>query len=207
VRTLSRRVLRALAIAVLCLPLGVLPASAGAPNPGQTLLPPPPDFYTCTVNGAGTVCHAHREETYGPEETGIWCDNPDGPFEIWDQGGRVADFTRWYNRDGLVVGRLIINAFHDTHLSNPLSGAIVEYTQRDRDMERFAIPGDLDSGTLYSENKLVAVVPGAGAVLVESGRFVATGDEVLQLTGRRDLSDFFAGDPAALDNLCSALAG
>jgi hypothetical protein len=207
VRTLPRRVLRALAIAVLCLPLGVLPASAGAPDPGQALEPPPPDIYTCTAYGAGTVCHAHRDEVYGPEPTGLWCDGPGGPFEIWDQAGRVVDFTRWYDRDGLVVARLIINTFPNARLSNPLTGTQVAYIQRDRDIEHFAIPGDLASGTLASTGSITAVAPGFGAVLVERGRWVVSGDEVLQATGRRDLNDAFAGDPAALDALCEVLAG
>jgi len=206
-RPLSLRALRAIAIAVLSLPLAVAPVAAGAPDPGQTLVPTPPSYYTCTAYGAGTVCHADRVDILDPYPTDIWCDGPGGPFEIWDQAIRDVEFTRWYDTDGLVVGRLVINTFHDAHLSNPLNGRIVEYTQRDRDMERFAVPGDLDSGTLSSVNKLVAVVPGAGAVLVESGRFVASGDEVLQLTGRRDLSDAFSGDPHALDAVCAALAG
>ena len=37
-RPLATRVLRALAVAVLCLPLGVLPVSADAPDPGQVLV-------------------------------------------------------------------------------------------------------------------------------------------------------------------------
>jgi hypothetical protein len=205
--TVSRRALRALAIAVLCLPLGVLPASAGAPEPGQVLEPPPPDIYTCTPYGAGTVCHAHRDDVLDPEPTGLWCDGPHGSFEIWDQAARAVDFTRWYDRDGLIVARLVINTFSDAWLSNPLTGAEVSYRQRDRDMEQFAVPGDLDSGTLASTGSITAVVPGLGAVLVEHGRWVVRGEEVVQSTGRRDLTDAFAGDPDALDAVCDALAG
>ena len=206
-RTLPRRALRALAIAMLCLPLGVLPAAAGAPDPSQALEPPAPDIYTCTAIGTGTVCRAQVVDILDPAATGIWCDGPGDPFEIWDQAIRTLDATRWYDTDGRLVTRIRINSFADARLSNPDAGTSVSYYQRDRDVEQFAIPGDLDSATLSSENKLVAVVPGAGAVVVESGRLVAAGDEVLRLMGRRDLSDFFAGDTAALDRLCSALAG
>lgn len=206
-RTLTMRALRALASAVLCLPSGVLPASAGAPDPGQALVPPPPEMYSCTAYGAGTICHAHREDVYGPEATGLWCLRPGAPFEIWDQAGRVTDFTRWYDRDGLVVARLIVVTFPDARFSNPLTGVEVPYQQRDRDMEHFAIPGDLDSGVLSSVGSITAVAPGFGAVLVERGRWVVAGDEVIKATGRRDLNDAFNGDPDALDALCEVLAG
>jgi hypothetical protein len=201
------RALRALAIAVLCLPLGILPVSAGAPEPGQALEPPPPDIYTCTAYGAGTICRAGREDVYGPEATGLWCDGPGAPFEIGVQAGRNFDCTRWYDRDGLLVARLIIVTFPDARLSNPLNGVEVPYLQRDRDMELFAIPGDLDSGTLSSVGSITAVAPGFGAVLVERGRWVVAGDEVIMATGRRDLNDAFNGDPDALDALCEVLAG
>jgi hypothetical protein len=190
-------------IAVLVL---AAPVAAGQPVT-QQLDPAPSDIYTCTAIGSGTVCHAQVVEVLDPAPTGIWCDGAGDPFEIWDQATRTLDATRWYDTDGRLVTRIRINSFAQARLSNPAAGTSVSYQQRDRDVEHFAIPADLDSATLYSENKLVAVVPGAGAVLVESGRFVATGDEVLQLVGRRDLSAFFAGDPAALDSLCAALAG
>ena len=171
------------------------------------LNPPPSDIYACTAIGSGTVCRAQVVEVLDAAPTGIWCDGPGDPFEIWDQATRTLDATRWYDTDGRLVTRIRINSFADARLSNPAVGTSVGYHQRDRDVEHFAIPGDFDSATLYSENKLVAVVPGAGAVLVESGRFVAAGDEVLQLIGRRDLSDFFAGDGSGIAALCAALDG
>lgn len=205
--TLARRALRALVLVVLVLPLGAVPASAGAPNPGQALVPPAPDIYTCTAIGSGTVCHAQVVDVLDAAPTGIWCDGPGDPFEIWDEATRTLDATRWYDTDGRLVTRIRINSFAAARLSNPPAGTSVSYQQRDRDVEHFAIPGDLDSATLSSVNKLVAIVSGTGTVLVENGRFVATADEVVALVGRRDLSAFFDGDTTALDRLCSALAG
>ena len=173
----------------------------------QQLNPPPQDYYTCTPLGNGTICHALISNSYGPDPAGITCQGAAGPFEVFDQATHRVDATRWYDSEGNIVKRIRVHTFLGASLRNPASSRSVGYSQRDRDEEIFAIPGDLDSATLYSENKLVAVVPGAGAVLVENGRFVATGDEVLQRVGRRDLSDFFAGDTAALDRLCSALDG
>ena len=206
-RTLPRRAVRALSLAVIALALGALPVAAGAPQPGQPLDPPPPDIYTCVANGAGTTCHAHTENAYGPVATGIWCEGAGDPFEIWDQATHLVDFTRTYDRDGKLLTRQGVHTFPGARLSNPANGLEVPYRQRDHDVERLAIPGDFDSATLVSVGSMVAVLPGAGAVLVERGRYVATGDEVLQATGRRDLSDFFSGDADALDRLCEALAG
>jgi len=206
-RSMPLRLRRLALLPALALLLVTAPGVAAGQPTAMDLNPPPPDFYTCTPLGNGAICHAVITNTYGPDPTGIICQGAAGPFEVFDQARHVVDATRWYDRDGNLVKRIRAHTFLDARLSDPLSGRSVGYSQRDRDEEVFAIPGDLDSATLYSENKLVAVVPGSGAVLVENGRFVATGDEVLQLTGRRDLSDFFAGDTAALDGLCSALDG
>lgn len=207
-RTLPRRALRALAIAVLCLPMGVLPVAAGAPNPGQDLNPPPPDGYVCTPLGAGTVCHLSNVDVLPPEPIGVTCTTPSGTFEIYDQATRTFLATRWYDQDGNVVKRIRLNLFDDAQLSNPSSGKVAPYVQRDRDVDVFTTPGDLSSSQYTSTNHLTAVVPGFGAVLVEAGHVeVAPDGELVQLTGRRDIEAMFEGSPDVLAKLCAGLAG
>ncbi len=207
-RSQPRRALRALAIAVIA-PAARRPARGGRrpqPRPGPrarsrpTSTPAPPTAPARSATPTARSRTARRQPASGAAAR-------DGPFEISDQAGRILDFTRWYDRDGHVVARLITVTFPDAQFSNPLTGDEVAYIQRDRDMEHFAIPGDLDSGTLASTGSITAVAPGFGAVLVERGRWVVAGDEVLQATGRRDLDDYFSGDEDAIDKLCEALAG
>ena len=174
----------------------------------QQLNPQPPDYYTCTPLGNGTICHALISDSYGPDPAGITCQGATGPFEVFDQATHVVDATRWYDSDGNIVKRIRVHTFPGARLSNPVSGRSVSYSQRDRDEEIFAIPGDLDSATTYSTGSLLAVVPGSGAILVDRGRAVFTADEMLKLVGRRDVSNYFVnGDASGIAALCAALDG
>jgi hypothetical protein len=174
-------------------------AEAGQPT-AVTLTPEPPDFYSCTVNGAGTRCTAETRDAYGPEPTGIFC----GSFEVLDQAVHVSVAERWYDRDGNLVKRRRVNSFEDAAFSSP-EGTRVAYTQRDIDTDVFTIPGDITLGTTYSNSSLRATVPGLGAVVVDKGR-VVWGDEGLEKeAGRHELLDYFLGDPSSLDSLCAAL--
>ena len=90
-------------------------------------------------------------------------------FELTDQATRRVKAERWYDRDGNLVKRVRDNIFSDARLSNPVTGAFVEYDQHDIDRAILAVPGDLDTITTYSTESLVAVAPGYGAVLVNVG--------------------------------------
>jgi hypothetical protein len=181
--------------------------AAGAPTVTD-LNPPVPDTYTCTPLGNGTICHALTSFSYGPDPAGITCQGAAGPFEVFDEAMHVVDATRWYDRDGNLVSRIRVHTFLDAMLSNPLSGRSVAYSQRDRDEEILAVPGDLGSATTYSTGSIRAVVPGSGAVLIDRGRAVFTDDEMLKLTGRRDTTNYFLnGDASGIAALCAALDG
>ena len=207
-RPRKTRTWAALAALALTAPAGLVllspPAVAGRPA-AVSLNPQPPDFYSCTTNGAGTHCSGETSDPYGPEPVGIFCGSGDGAFEVLDQAVHNTQADRWYDRDGNLVKRKRVNSFADAVFSSP-AGAQVPYSQRDIDTDVFAVPGDLTSGTTYTTSSLRATVPGLGAVLVEKGRLVWGPDGNLEKeAGRHDLLDYFLGDPTAVAGLCSAL--
>jgi hypothetical protein len=179
-------------------------ATAAGPQPAAQLNPEPPDGYSCVANGTGTVCHLETTTVFDPAPSGIVCGEGADAFDVLDQATRRLVATRLYNRDGDLVKRIRENWFSDAHLST-VAGATVDYRQHDTDTDYFAVPGDLGTGTLYSENSLVATAPGWGVVAMEAGRTVVDADGSVEQNGRRDLSEYFAGDPSSLARLCLAL--
>jgi hypothetical protein len=167
--THAGRPLRALAAAAL-VGAALLPTSAVAGKPSAVPLNPvPPDYYTCTPNGAGTYCSGRTVTPYGPDPSGIWCAS--AGFEILDQAVRVDDNQRWYDRDGNIVKRVRVHTFQDAAFSSS-SGARVPYSQRDQDIDTYPIPGDMTYGTTKLLGSLRATVPGYGTVLLEKGQTV-----------------------------------
>jgi hypothetical protein len=182
--------------------------AAAAPPSSMPLNPAPSPAYNCRPNGSGTICTLTETVILDPEPTGLVCSSPSGAFEIYDEATRTLDATRRYDRDGNLVKRVRVNDFTDAQLSNPDSGQVIPYMQRDRDVDVFTIPGDLSSATFTSTGSLTAVVPGMGAVLVERGRVeVAPDGELTAFTGRRDLAAMFEGDEDVLARVCEALRG
>jgi hypothetical protein len=179
-------------------------AVAAAPRPTAELNPAPPDGYTCTANGTGTVCHLDATNVFDPAPSGIVCGDGATAFDVFDQATRRLVATRWYDRDGNLVKRIRENWFSDARFST-VTGSAVDYRQHDTDTDYFAVPGDLGSATIYSQNSLVATAPGWGVVAMEAGRTVVDADGNVEQNGRRDLSDYFVGDPTSLDRLCAAL--
>jgi hypothetical protein len=197
-----------LAATSLCLALvGTQANTVDAATPSiQTLNPEPPPSYTCTAIGVGVRCSSDTVVVLDPEPIGITCGSGAGAFEVMDQATRRVKAVRWYDRDGNLVKRVRDNLFSDTRLSNPVTGASVPYDQHDIDTDILAIPGDLGSATTYSEEHIVASVPGYGTVLVSVGRSVRAPDgTLLSRTGRRDFDAYFGGDRSVLDELCAAL--
>jgi hypothetical protein len=203
--TRLRRPLRALAATAL-VGAALLPASAVAGKPSAVPLNPvPPDYYTCTPNGAGTYCSGRTVTPYGPDPSGIWCAT--GGFEILDQAVHLVDAERWYDRDGNIVKRSRVHTFQDAVFSSP-SGVRVRYVQRDQDLDTYPIPGDMTYGTTKLIGSLRATVPGMGVVLLEKGQTVYGVENTLdKQTGVHELSDYFDGNDAAVAELCAALGG
>ena len=181
-------------------------AALAAPPAAIDLNPAPPDVYTCTPVGAGTICRGHAIEPYNLEPTGILCGSGAATVELLDSAIRIVDATRWYDADGNLIRRLRTNAFRDAYLTNPATGQTLVYSQRSVDNEILAVPGDLDSATLTGHGHISITAPGYGGVIVTAGRtvFGPAGDIEAQ-SGPSELDDYFAGDSALVDDLCAAL--
>jgi len=185
----------------------VLAAPVAARQPVvQQLNPQPPDFYTCSATGGGTICRATTSDPYELEPTGIWCGSGSGAFEVLDSGGHVVRATRWYDTNGNLTRRERVGSFPGAHFSNPLNGASIGYQQRNTDWDVLAVPGDFSSSTWSGHGVLSMTVPGRGAVIIEAGiTRVGPGDNLELQAGRTDLSDYYGGDASAVASLCAAL--
>lgn len=193
----------------------VLAMSAGLATPAQSafaagattpvLNPVPPDYYTCTTNGAGTYCSGETVVPYGPEPTGLLCGTGASAFEILDQAVRTTQAQRWYDRDGNIVKRRRVFSFADAVLSSP-SGAYVSYMQRDIQTDMFPVPGDITYATTSVNGSLRITVPEQGTVLIDKGRVVyGTDGSREKVAGHHDLLNYFQGETSALAGLCGAL--
>jgi hypothetical protein len=203
----ARRV--ATLIAGLTLASAFAPAVIAAPPVVQTLNPVPPDFYTCSPNGGGTICRALTSDPYGPDPTGIFCGSGAGSFEVLDTATRVIRATRYYDADGNLTRRVRTFDFDGAHLSNPLTGAVLAYHQRNIDWNVLAVPGDLSTATTSGHGELSVTAPGYGQVLHGAGVVVIGPDgSLLHQGGRDDLSDYYTtGDVSIVADLCAALGG
>ena len=176
----------------------------------QPLNPPPPPWQTCKAVGDGTICEGTNVESYGPIDTGIVCGSGAKAFDIFDTG--TDDYSIWKKFD--TDGNLIRRVFHDHYtfgqFSNPLSGAVVPYTQTDTRIDVPAVPGDLSSATETTTWGSVFHLPGAGApVFWNSGRtlqFPIFGPTEFS-AGRLDWFELADGDTSVLGPLCAALGG
>ena len=192
-------------VAVLAALLIAVPVSAGRPALGP-LNPEPPDIYTCTATGGGTICRATTSDAYALEPTGIWCGTGPGAFEVLDSATLDLRATRYYDSDGNLVRRVRVHDFAGTMFTNPLNGTEINYKQHNTDWDVFTIPGDLSSSAWSGHGVLSMTVPGRGAVLLEAGiaRVDPGGDLEFQ-AGPTDLSDYFGGDASVVADLCAAL--
>jgi hypothetical protein len=187
-------------LASLAAGLGVL---ALAPAAFADLNPPPPDDYTCSTKGGGTICRAQRVEREDPVAIDDLC-----PFTFYDQGDEYLDLTRRYDANGDWVSRLVRSRWLDAFWSNPATGATIPYTQRDITTDVLGVPGDPDSITSKQtgENQYTDPVTHK-KVLHSAGRTVAGPDGSLEYSGQQPFLDFFTGvDPHAFDSVCAALS-
>ena len=203
----TARLLGAVAAGLGLVVLSATTSLASAPTE-VPLNPVPPASYACSPIGNGTRCVSDTSVALDPGASGIECGAGASSFEVYDQATRRVRAERWYDSDGNLVKRVRDNLFSDSRLFNPATGAAVPYNQHDTDTDVLAVPGDLDSRTMYSEESFVAAAPGQGAVLVNKGRsvYTATG-EVISRTGRRDFDAYFGGDASVMAGLCAALGG
>jgi len=190
--------------------LALAPATLAAPPAPQELNPPAPDFYTCKALGAGTICSGARvmvkESELQPE---LVCGSGADAFNIYDQGTIYQRVTRWYNADGDLTKRVILERWRPAFWSNPLTGKTVPYTQNQKLTTVLAVPGDFDSATetMVGENVYTDPVTHR-KVLQSTGRVVFGADGELDFrAGQQWFVDaFIDGDMSVLDDVCAALA-
>jgi hypothetical protein len=101
----------------------------------------------------------------------------------------VAAATRYYDADGNLTRPVRTFDFDGAHLSNPLTGAVLSYHQRNIDWHVLAVPGDLSTATTSGHGELSVTAPGYGQVL-HGGGIAVTGPDgsLLHMGGRDDLS-------------------
>ena len=136
------------------------------------------------------------------------CGSGSKAFDIFDQGVFDETGTAWLNENGYDTKFTDDVNYSFGQWSNPLTGAVVPYTQHNTSIFVVAVPGDFTTAiqTMRGEN---IYRPQAGApVLLAVGRLVFNFDqsELISAHGPNAfVAAFFEGDPHALDRICGAL--
>ena len=178
------------------------------PATAQSLNPPPPSFETCKTVGNGTICQGKRTFSYGPDDTGIVCGSGVNAFDIYDSATNNQDASRSYDQNGNLTRRVIHEAYSFGQFSNPLTGAVVPYTQHDNITDVLAVPGDFSSATeTFTGEQIVKPAHGA-PVNLNAGIFVTAPDGTIEFrAGPQNFLDYFVnGDTSAIQKRCAALA-
>jgi hypothetical protein len=91
--------------------------------------------------------------------------------------------------------------------SNPLTGAVVPYTQHNAERLTFAVPGDFSTVTITTTGENIYTDPLTNRVVfLNAGRSVMAADGSLVFSAGPDaFADFFGGDTSAIDGVCAAL--
>jgi hypothetical protein len=177
-RRRGRDAIRVAAVAAF-LALGAVwaPAAAGGSivDP-STLTPVPPDIYTCTLDGANTICRASFETFVENGDDGAVC----GDEHLYETIHVVESATRWY-ADGLLVRKLLRVDLRGTFSLSP-TGAAPTAAVHAHQQESFVypVPGDIDSEIGTVTGLIVKVggstAQGFGAQVQAAGRIDANGD-------------------------------
>jgi len=170
----------------------------------QALNPPPSPDYTCKTVGNGTICQADSPISYGPVDTGIVCGSGPSAFDIFDSATGDQQKTRTYDQNGNLTRRVIHETYSSGQFSNPLTGAVVPYTQHDTITDVLAVPGDFSSATETNVGENIFKPAHGAPVFKYAGRFVVAPDGTIEFeAGRNDFLDNFA---AANQRMCEALS-
>ena len=173
----------------------------------STLNPVPPDFYTCYANGSGTICRERTTFSYESEDTGIVCGSGATAFTIYDSGSAHEIGTRFYDRDGNLTRRVLHHNWFSSQFSNPLTGAVVPYTQHQKITNALAVPGDFSSATETIVGEIIFKPKHGAPVALVVGRVVIGADGTLEFMAGQDtfMAYFVDGDTSVLEPLCRAL--
>ena len=173
----------------------------------QALNPPPSPDYTCKTVGNGTSCRADITFAYGPDDTGLVCGSGASAFDIFDSATGDQQKTRSYDQNGNLTSRVIHETYSSGQFSNPLTGAVVPYTQHDTITDVLAVPGDFSTATETNVGENIFKPAHGAPVFKYAGRFVVAPDGTIEFqAGQNDFFKLMAGDTTAFQNLCAALA-
>jgi hypothetical protein len=173
----------------------------------QSLNPPPPSFETCKTVGNGTICQGNRTFSYGPDDTGIVCGSGVNAFDIYDSATNNQDASRSYDQNGNLTRRVIHETYSSGQFSNPLTSAVVPYTQHDTITDVFGVPGDLSTATETNVGENIFKPAQGTPVFKYAGRFVTAPDGTIEFqAGQNDFFKLMAGDTSVLDKLCATLS-
>jgi hypothetical protein len=184
-------------------------AFAGDSVDPVTLNPPPPPQFNpvCKAVGFGTLCTIEFVETEGPDATDIICGSGADSFAVVISDTRTVTGRRYYDENGNLTQRHFREVFVGT-LTNPLTGATLDFVQADTVLHNLAVPGDTSTGTEAITGSTRFSLPQGGVVLVDAGRTVldASDGTILFEAGQHHFDDYFVlGDTSALQPLCDAL--
>ena len=178
------------------------------PAAAQTLNPPPPPEYSCRAGANVTICQADATISYGPDDTGIVCGSGPSAFDIFDSGTFKRHVIRFYDQNGNLTRRVIHDVYTFAQFSNPLTGAVVPYTQQDTIRHVLAVPGDLSSVTETSTGEIIFKPAHGAPVFLNAGRVVTAPDGTIEFrAGPQNFLDYFVnGDMSVIQKLCAALS-
>src|SRR5215207_1725372 len=184
--------------------------SAGQFVDPSTLNPPPPPQFNpvCQAVGFGTLCTIEFVETEGPDTTDIICGSGSDSFAVVATDTRTVTGRRYYDENGNLTQRHFREVFVGT-LTNPLTGASLDFVQSDTILHNLAVPGNVSTGTEAITGSTRFSLPGGSVVLVDAGRTIldALDGTILFEAGQHHFDDYFAyGDTSALQPICDALS-
>jgi hypothetical protein len=135
------------------------------------------------------------------------CGSGPNSFEAIISDMRTVSGRRFYDQDGNLTQRHFREVFVGT-LTNPLTGASLDFTQADTILHNLAIPGDVNTGTEAITGSATFSLSQGGVVLVDAGRTVidAPDGALLFQAGQHPFDAYFgSGDTSALQPICDAL--
>ena len=170
----------------------VAAVSARTPVDPTSLTPPLKPFRVCWQLGPYVQCDTSGDTFVTNEPTDV---APCG--QIYQTVEFKSHSTRWY-QDGLIIRRQVQEHDDGTWSLSPTGAGPTVAFQKDSSWdERFAIPGDINSGVTTVRGATLRV-PALGVELREAGLFLVDGDHD---------GLFTTDDPIAAAELCDLLVG
>jgi hypothetical protein len=196
------RVTKPSILTAMVLAIAGLITATGSAAADTGLNPPPPSWYTCKDTGSGAICHGSQTFEHFAGDDGT-C--PQG-FDLLENGYKEETATRYYDRDGNLVRRVLHDVYPVGHplnvLYNSQTGQSIPYTADVTETDDFAVPGDFDSITArFTGNGYTVTLPGGGLLVHDVGVFTFAPDgSIVEDHGPKML--FFGEN----EKLCAALS-